>query len=227
MSDTITTNGICTYCGRELSRVGMSRHLEACGKRKEAIAAADRKPGAEEVLVHLRVEDKWQKDYWLNLEMRGAAALGDLDDYLRAIWLECCGHLSAFSTKARSGEEIDMSRRIERVFRPGVELLHEYDFGTTSDTIVKAVAIRKGKPLGEHPIVLMARNQPPEFLCMECERPATRLCQECQFEYEESGFLCDLHAKEHPHEEYGELIEILNSPRLGMCGYTGPADPPY
>jgi len=31
----------------------------------------------------------------------------------------------------------------------------------------------------------------------------------------------------HPHEEYGEPIEIVNSPRLGLCGYTGPADPPY
>lgn len=30
-----------------------------------------------------------------------------------------------------------------------------------------------------------------------------------------------------PHDDYGEPIELVNSPRLGMCGYTGPADPPY
>ena len=32
-----------------------------------------------------------------DLEMRGSATLAKLDDYLRAIWLECCGYLSGFT----------------------------------------------------------------------------------------------------------------------------------
>ncbi|HEX7243833.1 MAG TPA: hypothetical protein VF263_26335, partial [Longimicrobiaceae bacterium] len=53
--------------------------------------------GAEGPLVHLQVEDAWTGQYWLHLEMNGSAALDDLDDYLRVIWLECCGHMSRFS----------------------------------------------------------------------------------------------------------------------------------
>ena len=26
---------------------------------------------------------------------------------------------------------------------------------------------------------------------------------------------------------YGDPISLVNSPRLGMCGYDGPAEPPY
>jgi hypothetical protein len=70
-----------------------------------------------------------------------------------------------------------------------------------------------------------ARDLPPEAVCIECDRPASRLCQECQYDWESAGTLCSQHAKIHPHEEYGEPIEIVNAPRLGLCGYTGPADP--
>lgn len=62
---------------------------------------------------------------------------------------------------------------------------------------------------------------------MECGQQASHLCQECQFDWESPGTLCAQHAKAHPHDEYGEPIEIVNSPRLGLCGYAGPADPPY
>jgi hypothetical protein len=38
---------------------------------------------------------------------------------------------------------------------------------------------------------------------------------------------CEQHAEEHAHDEYGQPLELVNSPRLGMCGYDGPAEPPY
>jgi len=59
------------------------------------------------ILYHLQVQDDWGGDFWLHLEMPGKATLEDLDYYLRAIWLECCGHLSQFSLK-RWGDEISM-----------------------------------------------------------------------------------------------------------------------
>jgi len=37
--------------------------------------------------------------------MRGSATLAKLDDYLRAIWLECCGHLSKFTIGGWGGGE--------------------------------------------------------------------------------------------------------------------------
>ncbi|KJV07139.1 hypothetical protein [Methylocucumis oryzae] len=73
----------------------------------------------------------------------------------------------------------------------------------------------------------MARNEMPTPPCMECNKTARWLCMECIYEHDESGFLCNEHADSHEHDEYGEPIELVNSPRMGMCGYEGPAETPY
>jgi hypothetical protein len=210
-----------------MTRVGLARHLAACTKRQEAIQAADQKRGKEQALYHLQVQDAWDSDYWLHLEMKGSATLEDLDDYLRAIWLECCGHLSRFSVGGWRGDDIPMKVRAEWVFEPGVELTCIYDFGTSSELLIKMAGVREGKPLTAHPITLMARNDPPEVLCVECDQSASWLCLECLYELEEPGTLCDQHAESHAHHDYGPPVPLVNSPRVGMCGYVGPAEPPY
>jgi len=62
---------------------------------------------------------------------------------------------------------------------------------------------------------------------MECDQKAEWLCFECTYENGEPGYVCNEHRKDHHHEAYGEPVEIFNSPRLGLCGYEGPAKPPY
>jgi hypothetical protein len=227
MAEKERSRGACAYCGREFTRGGMARHLGACEKRKEAVAAADGGKGATGTQLHLQVRDSWSGDYWLSLEVDGAATLKHLDDYLRAIWLECCGHLSRFSSGGWRSQ-IGMTRKVGAVFRPGVELTHVYDFGDSTVTLVKAVDERAGKRTGKHAIALMARNAAPTIACQECGAPATRLCTGCRYEDDEPGTLCDAHAESHPHEDdYGEPMPLVNSPRTGMCGYAGPAEPPY
>ncbi len=221
------SRGTCAYCGQEMAKGAMSRHLPVCAKRRAAIAEADAKPGATQSLYHLRVQDAYDGQFWLDLEMRGSATLNDLDHYLRAIWLECCGHMSQFSIGGWSGDEIAKKTRIERVFAPGVELTHIYDFGTSTETLIKYVDMREGKPTTRHPIALMARNLIPEVECKECGRPAAWLCIECVYDENEPGWLCDEHVQDHTHDNYGEPLPLVNSPRLGICGYTGPAEPPY
>ena len=173
------------------------------------------------------MQDARQGDFWLDVEMRGSATLQHLDRYLRAIWLECCGHLSRFSVGGWGGGEIAKRRRADQVFQPGVELTHIYDFGTSSETLVKSVTVREGRPTTSHPIALIARNSTPEASCIQCGQVASRLCMECLYEEDVRGTLCDQHAQAHPHDDYGEPISLVNSPRLGMCGYDGPAEPPY
>jgi hypothetical protein len=219
--------GRCGFCGRELTRSGLTKHLRSCSQRAEAIAASNQSPRREQVIYHLHVQDAWQGYYWLHLEMNGSATLEDLDHYLRMIWLECCGHLSRFSQGGWRGEEISKNRRADKTFKLGVELTHIYDFGTSSETLIKVIDTRTGKPLTDHPLYLMARNNLPRVSCTECDEPTSWLCLECIYELEQPGTLCDQHAKAHPHENYGEPIPFVNSPRVGMCGYTGPADPPY
>ena len=209
-----------------MTKGGMSKHLGSCKARKEAIIKANQGKAKSENLYHLRVQDAYGGDFWLNLEMRGSKTLNDLDNYLRAIWLECCGHLSEFFL-GRFTDTVANSRKIEGVFAYTDSLYHIYDFGTSSETIVKFVDVREGAPLSKKPIVLMARNKQPVVECMECSKPATYLCMECIYDDNTEGTLCDEHAEDHPHDNYGEPMPIVNSPRMGMCGYDGPAEPPY
>ena len=217
----------CSYCGAEYAKNGMTNHLNVCTKRLEAITVAEQRTASSETLFHIRAQDSWEGKYWLDLEMKGTASLKDLDSYLRAIWLECCGHLSQFFVGREWGEEIPKNRKAKQILPLTNELIHIYDFGTSSKTLIKVIGTREGKPLSRHAIELMARNLMPEEACIECGKPASWLCIECLIEEDTWGVLCDKHVKDHPHDDYGEPVGIANSPRMGMCGYNGPADPPY
>jgi len=221
------SKGKCSHCGLEIAKGGVIRHLSACAAWKELLSKAERKKGASQSLYHLRIQAAGLAQFWLDVEMRGSATLDALDQYLRAIWLECCGHLSQFIVGGRRGEEVSMRRRIADVLEPGMELTHVYDFGTSSETLIKAVGVREGKPVTSHPIALLVRNVMPESHCIECDLPAAWLCLECLYEENEWITLCDRHARTHPHKDFGEPIALVNSPRLGMCAYVGPAKPPY
>ncbi len=228
------TRGSCTYCGREMAKGGMARHLATCPQRLAVQARPQR--GRPRTLYHLQVEDAGSGEYWLHLEMNGDATLQTLDDYLRTIWLECCGHLSAFEIgpwrytqlfEDRWENEKSMRVRVDKLFHPGMKIAYEYDFGTTSYLTIKVVAQRQGWPTAAHPIALMARNRFDPPPCMECGRPASRLCVQCLTERSDGVFgLCAEHALSHPHEDYGPPMALVNSPRTGMCGYDGPAEPP-
>jgi hypothetical protein len=236
MANRKQSTGACVYCGKEMTRGGLARHLRTCTQRQQAIATANGKRGQDQTLYHLQVQDAWGGSYWLHLEMRGNATLKDLDFYLREIWLECCGHLSAFEIGPVRytqifddgmgwGQEKSMNVRVHKLFRPGMEIPYEYDFGTTSELVIKVVDQRQGKPTTRNPIVLMARNafEPPP--CAICGQPAESVCAECVWDDPQAAVLCQDHASEHEHDDM--LMPIVNSPRTGMCGYTGPAEPPY
>ena len=225
MSDQKKTKGKCVYCGKSFSKSGMTRHLKSCAERSKQIALLGGKLNETVDLFHLHVYDAYSGDYWMHLEMSGSAKLKELDSYLRAIWLECCGHMSEFSYK-RWEDEIPQNSIAENIFEPGLEIFHMYDFGTTSETKIKVIDKRKGISHTRYPIFLMSRNDVPEFLCKECGAKAEWLCIECMYENDDCTF-CDKHIESHPHDEYGEPMPLVNSPRIGMCGYDGPAEPQY
>lgn len=219
--------GTCAYCNQIITKRSVAKHLDQCSKRQELLLAVENSGRPEENLWHLRVQDAYDRDFWLDLEMVGSASLDMLDRYLRSIWLECCGHLSKFTIGGWGGMDIGKERKADAIFEPGLVLRHLYDFGTTSETDIKVARSREGKATTKHPVALLARNQMPEMLCQECGQTAQWLCIECLYEEEKNGYLCDEHKEEHPHENYGEPMPLVNSPRIGMCGYDGPAEPPY
>lgn len=222
------SKGNCLFCGKGMTRGGLGKHLHSCPQRQEATDAADGgKTGQPQAIYHLLVTDAYSSDFWLHLEVNGQAKLKDVDRYLRAIWLECCGHLSRFSIGGWGSNEIAMSRKIEAVFTTGTTLTHIYDFGTSSETLLKCIAVRQGKPLSKHPVYLMARNDMPVATCDECGAAAGWYCMDCLVEKDEWLNLCTAHLGRHTHDDYGGPSPLFNSPRLGMCGYDGPAEPPY
>ena len=84
----LKSEGKCIYCQKMYAKAGMSRHLTTHFKKLEA---EDR---SSKQAFHVRVS---AAQMFLHLLIDGAQPLVELDDFLRAIWLECCGHMSGSS----------------------------------------------------------------------------------------------------------------------------------
>ena len=220
-----------------MSAGGLSRHLRACAERRAAGERAEGGGGTPQRLLHLLVRDAHGCGCWLHLEMNGQATLWDLDWYLRRIWLDCCGHMSGFRIGDREfleslddfddGLVEDINVQADAVLSRGLAFTHQYDFGTTTETRLRVVDERTGKPTTEGPIALMARNEPVPIPCSACGRPASVICLDCHYRDFPSGYACDEHVALHVgHDDYGEL-RVFNSPRTGVCAYSGPAEPPW
>lgn len=200
----------------------MTRHLKACKQKKDISEKSSARTQTAKSF-HLVVEGRDLPYYWMHLEVPANATLKVLDGFLREIWLECCGHMSAFTigskrySVAPMGEldEASMKFKLEKVLQPGMQFYHEYDFGTTTDLMLKVVSEGEGKSKS---IRILARNEPPEITCVSCGKMATQVCTECA--WEDKGWLCDQCAAKHECDE-DMFLPVVNSPRVGMCGYTG------
>lgn len=234
MATSERTRGRCNLCGTEYTRGGMSKHLVACAPKH----LAENPPAGvtEKPVFLLVIYGASNPEYWIHVAVPATAALEDLDEFLRRIWLECCGHLSQFiigktyyvddETLRESWfppfsfrEDRSMRTRLREVLKDGVEFIHEYDMGTTTRLKLKVLAtftarVRRGE------VILLSRNDPPERLCQECGQPARFICAECR--WVGRGWLCPRCAKKH---KCGVemLLPVVNSPRVGTCGYTGGA----
>lgn len=220
------TKGSCVFCGKEMTRAGMQKHLASCKMRSEKRAEAEASSKTVANLCQILVYSPYDSDFWLYLEVNGAATLEKLDFYLRRIWLECCGHMSQFCFDRFYGEEISMKTRIHKIFVPELELFYAYDFGSTTELKVKLMGMQVGKPLTKNPVYLLARNNMPDVPCDKCGKPGAWIDLEAMYEYGEFSALCDKHNKGKNESNYGEM-RLVNSPRAGVCSYEGPADPPY
>jgi hypothetical protein len=192
----------------------------------------------EPKIFHLVAEGQYLPEYWLHLEVPAEATFLTLDGFLRDIWLECCGHLSAFTVE-NARYELDtggidsmwldffgsplppksMKVRLDSALRPGLRFFHEYDFGTTTHLALKVVA-EGGSVLPKNAIRTLARNFPPPIGCGKCNQLATDVCVECM--NGPGGWLCATHAEKHKHQDM--FLPVVNSPRVGQCGYTGPLE---
>ncbi len=180
--------------------------------------------------------------YWLHLLLSEDSTLRDLDKFFRSTWLECCGHLSKFEIRGvnyssssfpdREFDDRSMNVKLgDSLFlKAGDQLKYEYDFGTTTKLEIKVISIRRRRMMAgselesrSRQLILLARNDPPDIVCGKCSSMKAELvCPLCIWEENKGSWLCRNCSKSHKcRVRY--LRPIVNSPRVGLCGYTGEA----
>ncbi len=201
--------GVCEVCGARVGKAAMGRHVRKC------LEGTNDGTSARVLLV--RAQPAGGPVFWLDIAAGPNAKLKDLDDLLRCVWLECCGHLSEFYDGPR--DKVSMNKRIAEVLgSSGSRLGYVYDFGSSTELVVSHVAIVEAAPVKG--VRVVARNEAPSWPCDGCGQPATTICAECA--NADGGFYCGTHGLKH---RCGEdmLLPVVNSPRMGVCGYTGEA----
>jgi hypothetical protein len=216
--------GKCSLCGETAGRASMTRHLSTCGQREASgpLPVSEKRPSVPS--FHLAIEGRDAKEYWIDVAVPLTDPLSKLDDFLRHTWLECCGHLSAFEISGKCyasqpmDEEMSMRAQFGEVLEIGIKFFYQYDYGSTTALVLKVVALREQR-LPKSAVQLLARNEAPQASCQRCHlQPATHICTECAWNGE--GWLCEACAVAH---ECGDemCLPVVNSPRVGVCGYTG------
>ena len=220
----VPMTGECFLCHASIPKAQATSHVKACLKARPA------KTGQRVKTQHLRVEGKYNPEYWMHLEIPGAWTLYDLDGFLRRTWLECCDHMSCFTIGGQryackpfnegiSGRrEKSMEEKLYKAIPPGTEFTHEYDYGSTTDLVLRSLGTHEAV-IADRAVRILARNTAPEVTCVTCRKPATIV---------EAGWnglnldrcFCETcgHAQI---EDEGMRLPIVNSPRVGVCAYCG------
>jgi hypothetical protein len=227
----LATIAACAICKETKSARVMGKHLETHLKEREKTIHGS-------PAFHIRI-DGGDDVFWMDVIVPAEASLMMLDRFLRDIWLECRGHMSAFKIAGRQynvsfsglqemdvfgaldGEET-MDVTLGKVLRTGLAFSHEYDFGTTTTLRLKVISSGKfGKT--KNTVELLARNEPPDMRCESCGQKAVVVCSMCKWNDMES-WLCKKCSKKHACAEDcdGEgFLPVVNSPRVGECAYEG------
>ncbi len=103
----------------------------------------------------------------------------------------------------------------------GSSFEHVYDFGSSTDLKLRVTDERQGR-IGDEPPRLLSRNEAPAWTCEVCGAPATSICASC-IDDVDNPFYCEAHAENHKCGDWAMLLPVVNSPRMGVCGYTGPS----
>lgn len=216
----IKKQGKCLKCSEMYSSTKASSHLLKC--ISQTSVSSQSKPEGLLVRVsgtgHLNL-------YWMYIAVSVDVSLGQLDQFLRDIWLECCGHLSEFTidgcnycSHTETGRiSRCMNNRISQLLSLDLKFEYVYDFGSSTELELEVInrlptCPRKG-------ITLLMRNDPPSFSCLSCKKKSEMICSMC------GEITCVDCAEDHScavsEGDTYMLVPLVNSPRTGVCGYTG------
>jgi hypothetical protein len=212
MATKIISKGICIYCNQTILNANMAKHLD------DHLASEQKNNAAKKLETYCHIEIKAGK-YFLHLLAHGQIDMEMIDYFLREIWLDCCGHLSAFMCKK---DEIEMEEKVQDALQPATKLIYEYDFGST--TTLDIIAHHHYQLPLQKQLQLLSRNEPLQIMCDECNNNAAQtICTTCT--WNGGGYFCKTCAIKHKKtcEDFAEYskMSLVNSPRAGVCDYSG------
>ena len=209
---------------------------EACLRLKRLQPSVVTKPTAAQSSpsYHLVIEGRDAAAYWLHVAVQAHTSLRQLDSFLREKWLDCCGHLSAFtidnhrysSNPMEDVGESSMDVLVGQVLQPTSKFYYEYDFGSPTELTLTAAALMEQEQEGHsEPVQLLARNELPNIPCENCggSTLATRICSNCA--WSGKGWLCEKCVAGHACGS-DKFLPVVNSPRVGVCHYAGKSETP-
>jgi hypothetical protein len=208
----LQSEGHCIFCNEYFSQKDINKHLATHLKTKEKEDKGKKTNGYNHIVVEADV-------MFLHLLVRSTCEMEEIDNFLRVIWLDCCGHMSGFHLKKG---EIEMDDIVGNVLTPKTKISHDYDYGTTTRTFIKSIKVYDLD--FDDDIVLLSRNESLKIMCSLCNtKPATVLCSVCL--WESNAYFCKTCSKKHAKtcddfEDYARM-DVVNSPRMGECGYEG------
>ena len=222
----MTVAGECAVCKETVPHQKMRPHILAHFKGRKDADACLVKVTAHDEAVH-----------WLYARVGKRAKLADLDDLLRSTWVDCCGHLSSFSganvtynmmpDDMGPGDAKTMNVSAIKALVKHKSLKYEYDFGTPTILFACLSGPCSGAKM-KRPVEIVARNIDVPFDCAACGKKgaATQVCTSCMWA-DKGCLLCDKCVGKHKHGKDQDPVDdayflpVVNSPRMGMCGYTG------
>ncbi len=131
---------------------------------------------------------------------------------------------SMLSSLLQELEQNDMDVPLEKGLKVGQKFTHEYDFGSTTYLALRVVSEREGfiEDKESDNIEILASNNAPEMPCVVCGKPAKKVAPGYYFGIEEHAYCSAKCAKKNKEEfSYEEMLPVVNSPRVGVCAYTG------
>jgi hypothetical protein len=212
MEEELKSEGKCLYCDKMFPQNEIGKHLAKHLSDKEK---SDNNRTTQ-TFCHIVVD---AGEYFIHLLVKGDASMKVIDSFLKDIWLECCGHMSGFG---HNNFKVSMNHKVIDVFDTRIKIFHDYDYGTTTRVFLKGL---KNYQLNlKEKIILLSRNEPLKLMCATCKKkPAVNICTTCN--YDDYSFFCESCSEKHEKvcEDFADYssMPIVNSPRMGECGYTG------
>ncbi len=159
--------GRCYYCNKELTERTIKRHTKSCSEMKKIIEEKMKYTKGVKDQFIISMKDKYNPSlYCIYVSIDANLQLQHLDKFIRDIWVESYGHLSAFYIDKEvyhdnSDEQYEMNFHLKDVLNINKKFEYEYDFGSTTYLTLEVVDTIK-VPSEFSQVEIIARNNPEE-----------------------------------------------------------------